>query len=112
MGPEMSCHHFESKKQAREDLALVETMTDKINEKFVNPFRSTNKTDLLNIIIGEKAISTDLVNAKSESIQAMKKAEENGGDAIESPELITLVQKMKKLAKSQTFTKIYQDELQ
>ena len=82
MGPEMSCHHGESKKQAREDLALVETMTEKINEKFVNPFRSTNKTDLLNIVTGKKAISTDLVNAKSKGIQAMKKAKENGGDAI------------------------------
>ena len=66
MSPEMSCHHGESKKQAREDLALVETMTEKINEKFVNPFRSTNKTDLLNIVTGEKAISTDLVNAKGQ----------------------------------------------
>ena len=40
----------------------------------------------------------------------MKKAEENGGDAIESSELVTLVQKVKKPAKSQTFIKIYQDE--
>ena len=56
-------------------MALVETMTEKTNEKFVNPFRSTNKTDLLNIVTGEKAISTDLVNARSEGIQAMKKAE-------------------------------------
>ena len=75
MGPEMSCHHFESKKQAREDLVLVETMAEKIKEKFVNPFRSTNKIDLLNIVTGEKTIiSTALVNAKSEGIQAMKKA--------------------------------------
>ena len=85
-------------------------MTEKINEKFVNPFISTNKTDLLNIVTGEKAISTDLVNAKSEGIQAMKKAEENGGDVIESPELVTLVQKVKKPAESQTFIKIYRDE--
>ena len=85
-------------------------MTEKINEKFVNPFRSTNKTDLLNIVTGEKAISTDLVNAKSEVFQAMKEAEENGGDAIESPGLVTLVQKVQKPAKSQTFIKIYQDE--
>ena len=63
------------KKQARENLALVETMKEKINEKFVNPFRSTNKTDLFNIVTGEKATSTDLVNAKSKGIQAMKKAE-------------------------------------
>ena len=101
MGPEMSCHHFESKRQAREDLALVETMTEKINEKFVN---------LLNIVTGETAIFTDLVNAKSESIQAIKKPEENGGDAIESPELVTLVQKVKRPAKSQTFIKICQYE--
>ena len=40
----------------------------------------------------------------------MKKAEESGGDAIESPELVTLVQKVKKPAKSQTSIKIYQDE--
>ena len=106
MGTEMSCHHFESKRQAREDLALVETMTEKINEKFVNPFRSTNKTDLLNIVTGAKAISTDLAIARSEGIQAMKKAEENGGDAIELPELVTLVQKVKKPVKSQTSIKI------
>ena len=98
------------KKQAREDLAFVETMTKKINEKLVNPFRSTNKTNLLNIVTGEKAISTDLVNAKSKVIQAMEKAKENGGDAIESPELVTLVQKVTKPAKSQTLIKIYQDE--
>ena len=47
---------------------------------------------------------------KSEGIQAMKKAEENGGNEIESPELVTRVQKVKKPAKSQTFIKIYQDE--
>ena len=47
---------------------------------------------------------------KSEGIQAMKKAEEIEGDAIESPELVTLVQKVKKPAKSQTFVKMYQDE--
>ena len=85
-------------------------MTEKINEKFVNPFRSTKKTDLLNIVTGKKAISTDLVNAKSKGIQAMKKAKENGGDAIESPELVTFVQKVKKPPKSQTLIKIYQDE--
>ena len=88
----------ESKKQTREvimtsqksrALGLVETMTEKIYEKFVNPFRSINKTDLLNIVTGEKEISTDLVNAKGKGIQEMKKAKENGGDAIESPELVT-----------------------
>ena len=82
MGPEMLRHHGESKRKARENLALAETVKENINEKFVNPFRSTNKTDLLNIVTGEKEISTDLVNAKSKSIQAMKKAEENGADAI------------------------------
>ena len=51
MGPEMSSHHGES-------------------------FRSTNKTDLFNIVTREKAISTDLFNAKSKGIQAIKKAEE------------------------------------
>ena len=81
-------------------MALVETMTEKINEKFSNPFRSTNKTDLLNIVTGQKAISTDLVNAKSKGIQAMNKAKENGSDAIESPELVTFVQKVKKPPKS------------
>ena len=103
-------HSWRVKKQAREDLALVETMTEKINEKFFNPFRSTNKTDLLNIVTGEKAISTDLVNAKSKGIQAMNKAKENGSDAIESPELVTFVQKVKKPPKSQTLIKIYQDK--
>ena len=51
MGPEMSCHHGESRKQARENLALVETMAEKINEKFANLLRSTNKTDLFNSLI-------------------------------------------------------------
>ena len=78
-GPEMPCHHDESKRKARENLALVETVKENINEKFVNPFRSINKTDLLNIITGEKEIST---NAKSKGMQAKKKAEENGADAI------------------------------
>ena len=86
-----------SQKQARVHLALVETMKEKIYEKFVNPFRSTNKTDLLNTVTEEKAISTDLVNPKSEGIQAMKKAEENGDDAIEPPELVTFIQKVKSL---------------
>ena len=103
----MASHHGESKKQAREDLALVETMKEKINEKFVNPFRSTNKTDLLNIVTGEKAISTDLGNTKSKGIQAMKKAEENGADAIEPPELVTFIQKVKKPGRSQSLIKIY-----
>ena len=75
-------------------------MKGKINKKFVNPFRSTNKTDLLNIVTGEKAISTDLVNARSKAILAMKKAEENGADAIEPPELVTFIQKVKKPEKS------------
>ena len=48
MGPEMSYHHGEPRKQAREDSALAETMKEKINEKFLNPFRSANKTDLFN----------------------------------------------------------------
>ena len=52
VGPEMSCHHGKSKKQARGHLALVETMKEKIYEKFVNPFRSTNKADLLIIVTG------------------------------------------------------------
>ena len=39
VGPEMSCHHEESERQTREDLALVEAMKENINEKFVNPFR-------------------------------------------------------------------------
>ena len=71
---------------------------------------STKKTHLLNIVTGEKAISNDFVKAKNEGIQAIKKAEENGGDAFESSELVTLVQKVKKPAKSQAFIKIFQDE--
>ena len=71
MGPEMSCYHG-------------------------NPFRSTNKTDFFNIVTGGKAISTGLVNAKSKGIQAMKKAEENGADAVEPSELVTFIQKLKK----------------
>ena len=43
-------------------------------------------------------------------MQAMKKAEENGADAIKSPELVTFIQKMKKPAKSQILIKIYQDK--
>ena len=80
--------------------ALAETMTEKINEKLVNPLRSTNKADLRNIVTGEKAISTDLVNAKSRGIQAIKKADENRDDAVESPELVTFVQNVKKSAES------------
>ena len=57
-----------------------------------------------------KQTSLILVNTKSEGNQAMKKAEENGGGAIESPELVTIVQKVKKPAKSQTSIKIYQDK--
>ena len=48
MGPEMSSRYGELKRQATEDLALVETMKEKTNGKFVNPFRSTDKIDLLN----------------------------------------------------------------
>ena len=32
----------------------------------------------------------------------MKKTEENGGNAIEQPNLVTVIQKVKKPAKSQT----------
>ena len=76
----------------------------------VNLFRSSNKTDRLNIVTGEKAIFTDLVNAKSKGIQAMKRAEENGADAVRPPELFTFTKKVKKPAESQTLIKIYQDE--
>ena len=40
----------------------------------------------------------------------MKKAEENGADAIEPPELVTFIQKVKKPGRSQSLIKIYQDE--
>ena len=40
----------------------------------------------------------------------MKKAEENGADAIEPPKLVTFIQKPQKPAKSLTPIKVYQSE--
>ena len=91
-------------------MILVENIKETINRKYIHPFKCPNKTDLLNIVTGEKALSTDLVNAKSKGLEAIQIAKNNNSDTIQPPELITFVQKIKKSSKTQTLIKIYQDE--
>lgn len=56
-----SHHHGVSCSQAREEQTLVETIRKVVTGKMVNPFTTTNHSDLLNIASGEKAPSNDLI---------------------------------------------------
>ena len=63
--------------QACEEQTLEETIRKVVTEKMVNPFTTTNHSDLLNIASGEKAPLNDLINAQELGLEAMKKAEED-----------------------------------
>ena len=82
-----SHHHGASCSQAREEQKLVETIRKVVTEKMVNPFTTTNHSDLLNIASGEKAPSNDLIAAWELGLEAMKKAEEDNSSKLVPPKL-------------------------
>ena len=105
-----SHHHGASCSQAREEQTLVETIRKVVTEKMVNPFTTTNHSDLLNIASGEKAPSNDLIATRELGLEAMEKAEEDNSNKLVPPKLITFSTKKSAASKAQTLVKIYQDE--
>ena len=105
-----SLHHGASCSQAREEQRLVETIRKVVTEKMVNPFTTTNHSDLLNIASGEKARSNDLIAARELGLEAMKKAEENNSSKLLPPKLMTFSTRKSAASKAQNLVKIYQDE--
>ena len=59
--------------QAREEQTLEETIRKVVTETIVNPFTTTNHSDLLNIASGEKAPSNDLMDARELGLEAIRK---------------------------------------
>ena len=107
----ISHQHGESDRQVLDDQRLVEDIRKIVNEKMVNPFTSTNLDDVINIASGEKAASSDVINARELGLQAMRKAEEEENAKIVPPNLTTFSSRKKSApTKAQTLVKIYQDE--
>ena len=83
-----------------------------IEGKIINPFKTTNQTDLLNISTGAKADSMELIYVREKGIAALKTAEESGLDRIIPPSISCFKdKKFSKHNKQQTVTQIYKDEL-
>ena len=105
-------HHGESRQQTECDVKLVERIKKVIEEKMINPFKTTNQTDLLNISTGAKADSTELIYVREKGIAALRTAEESGTDRIVPPSISRFKDnKSSKHNKQHTITQIYKDEL-
>ena len=111
MDTPISKHHGESVRQSKEDLHVVSKMQDSITRSMIDPFSSdTNKTDLVNIVTGEKAPSTDLIKVKEKGLEAIVAAERNEADKIEVPKIKTFAQKKSKTSANKGLIQLYQDE--
>ena len=112
MGSSHGGHHGESTRQTKGDVTLVERTKKVIEGKMINPFKTTNQTDLLNISTGAKAISTELIYVREKGIVALKTAEESGLNRIIPPSISRFKdKKFSKHNKQQSVTQIYKDEL-
>lgn len=106
-----SHHHGQSTKQILEEQVLVEKIRKIITENMINPFTSTNLDDLINISTGQKAQSTEVINARQIGIEAMKRAEEEGSNKIIPPVVTTFSIKTKPVpSKEKSLVRIYQEE--
>ena len=77
----------------------------------INPFISTNLDDLINISTGQKAQSTEVINARQLGIEAMEKAEKEGSSKIIPPSVTTFSIKTKPVpSKEKSLVRIYQEE--
>ena len=82
-----------------------------ISSNFVDPFQSEiNKSDLVNIVTGEKSTSTDLIKVHEKGLNAILATEASGSDKIIVPKIITFVQKKTKTPPSKSLVQLYQDE--
>ena len=79
-----------------------------MNEKMFNPFTSTNLDDVINIASGERAASSDVIDARELGLQAMRKAEEEESAKIVPLNLTTFSSRKKTApSKATNLVKIY-----
>ena len=111
LNSEGSMHHGETVIQIKEDYKRVCKIQDVISSNFVDPFQSEiNKSDLVNIVTGEKSTSTDLIKVHEKGLNAILTAEASGSDKIIVPKIITFVQKKTKTPPCKSLVQLYQDE--
>ena len=65
-------HHRESAKSSEGERAMIVNINHNVESSMINPFRHLNKADLVNIANGQKAGSTELVEAHTKGVEALK----------------------------------------
>ena len=89
----------------------MEKIRKVVNEEMVNPFTDTNLDDLINISSGQKAPSSEVVNARELGKEAMKEPEKDNSAKITPPALTTFSTKTKPVpTKTQNLVRIYKEE--
>lgn len=104
-----SSHHGNSNQVAEEN-ATITSIKGNVETQMINPFTCTNKTDLINIATGQKALSNDLVYAQEKGIEAIKNAEDTKAAKIISPKISPFSCKIISGKKGVEVLKIYKEE--
>lgn len=107
-----SHHYGESARQVLDDQKLVENIKKIVNKKMISPFTSTDLGELMNISSGEKAASSEVINARDLGLLAIWKAEESEEEESTKsvPPNLTTVSSSSAQSKAQNLVQVYQDE--
>ena len=103
-------HHGESAKSSEGERAMIVNIKHNVESSMINPFRHPNKTDLVNVATGQKAGSTELVDAHTKGVEALKHAQDMDSYKILVPKIETFASQQHSKQPKETLLKIYQDE--
>ena len=104
-------HHEDSPGVAKKEKKAVDRIKSVIQEKMINPFRTRNSTDLLNISTGEKVSSLELITARDKGVQILQDAQESEVEKVPNIHIKTFEDKKRRSkAPSKKVQRIYEDE--
>ena len=81
---------------AKKENESIDRIKAVIREKMINPFKSRNAIDLLNISTDKKAASLDLITVREKGIQILQKTQESAGAKVPSVQIKTFKDKKKR----------------
>jgi hypothetical protein len=105
-------HHEDSTHYATMNAERVQQLKNVVEHQMVNPFVCESQ-DLLNISTGEKAQTTQLIEARELGCAALESAKERGSEKVSAVKLTTFATTMtKKVAPAAKANKVYETESQ
>ena len=92
-------HHNNSKKQVKRDNDTIDCMVG--NTNYINPWNNDERSYLLNIATGQKADTTEIIEARGQGVESLRRAKQGKCSSVERVKLAPFSLKSKSISKEE-----------